>query len=322
MGFLSIISMNEKVIVKMIFGSHLYGTNTPDSDTDYKGIFLPTKEQIYLGKIPKSHNRNRKKSEGEKNNAGDVDVEIYSLHYFIKLACDGQTVAFDMLHAPSEMIINSSPIWDDIVYNREKFYSKNLKAFVGYARGQAARYGVKGSRLIAVGDVLDVLYSHAPELPISCLWSKLPLGKYCYMVDNNPQGIPQYQVCGKIFQATAKIDYVQNILQKFYDNYGKRAKLAAKSKGVDWKAISHALRVVYQVRQLLIENTITFPLREAEFLKRVKLGQLDYVTEIAPKLEALMDEVEVLSENSKLPNKVDREFWNNFIMDVVGRNIC
>ena len=41
------------LIVKMVFGSHLYGTNTPQSDKDFKGVFMPTNEQIYLGKIPK-----------------------------------------------------------------------------------------------------------------------------------------------------------------------------------------------------------------------------------------------------------------------------
>jgi predicted nucleotidyltransferase len=29
----------------MKFGSHLYGLNTPTSDVDYKGIFMPTLEQ-------------------------------------------------------------------------------------------------------------------------------------------------------------------------------------------------------------------------------------------------------------------------------------
>ena len=86
-------------IVKMKFGSHLYGTATPDSDLDYKGVFLPTKEQIYLGNIPKSNSHSTKQTsiEGVKNSNDDVDTEIYSLHYFIKLACEGQTVALDML---------------------------------------------------------------------------------------------------------------------------------------------------------------------------------------------------------------------------------
>ncbi len=30
------------IIFKTLFGSHLYGTDTPESDYDEKGIFMPT----------------------------------------------------------------------------------------------------------------------------------------------------------------------------------------------------------------------------------------------------------------------------------------
>jgi len=144
-------------IVKMVFGSHLYGTDTSKSDKDFKGIFMPTIEDIFLGRIPKSITSNTKASSGSKNTAEDIDMEMYSLHYFIKLACEGQTVAMDMLHAPSNMILESNYIWDRIVKDRNKFYSKNLKAFVGYARRQAARYSIRGSRLNDAKIVLDFL---------------------------------------------------------------------------------------------------------------------------------------------------------------------
>lgn len=152
--------MNEKTIVRMVFGSHLYGCEDETSDKDFKGIFMPTKEQIFLGKIPKvlpTDEPKRKKAEGEKNTADDVDTEIYSLHYFIKLACEGQTVALDMLHAPDAMILGSSDIWTEIVANKEKFYTKNLKAFVGYARRQASRYGIRSGRLGNLRKVITVL---------------------------------------------------------------------------------------------------------------------------------------------------------------------
>ncbi len=102
------------IIVKMIFGSHLYGTATSESDLDYKGIFLPSKEEILLGNIPKGYSYSTRATDA-KNTADDTDVELYSLHYFIKLACEGQTVALDMLHAPDAMIMESSDIWTSIV---------------------------------------------------------------------------------------------------------------------------------------------------------------------------------------------------------------
>jgi hypothetical protein len=38
---------------------------------------------------------------------------------------------------------------------------------------------------------------------------------------------------------------------------------------------------------------------------------------VAPALETLMEIIEILSETSKLPEKPDREFWENFIVEKV-----
>ena len=308
-----------KMIVKMIFGSHLYGTATEDSDQDFKGVFLPTREQILLGRIPKSYNETTKKGSATKNRPDDVDTEIYSLHYFIELACQGQTVALDMLHAPDKILLACSPIWAAITLNRERFYTRNLKAFISYARRQAAKYGIKGSRLHAVSQVIQLLERLEVDEKLYKIWGQLPLGEHLYMVDNSPNGIRQYQVCGKIIQENTKVGHVLKILKRFADEYGKRAQMAANNEGIDWKSISHAFRAAYQVRQLLTERTITFPLKEAKFLTDIKQGKVDYTTQASPILESLMDEVEKLSEASGLPEKVDRKYWNRFIIDTLER---
>ena len=306
------------IIVKMRFGSHLYGTSTPDSDEDYKGVFLPSKREMLLGNIPKSYSDSRKKEEGEKNTPDDTDMEIYSLHYFIKLACEGQTVALDMLHAPVSMLLKSSPIWCDIVCNRHRFYTKSLKAFIGYARRQASKYGVKGSRLNEAKAVMSYIEPIADGQRLEMFWDMLPTGEHVHKLDKNANGLREYQVCGKRFQETARVEYVLPILKRFYDNYGSRAEQAARNEGIDWKAISHALRAAYQVRELLTDNTITFPLKDAPFLMAVKAGKLDYMSEVVPVLEGLMDEVELLSEQSTLPDKVNRKYWDDFICEVMG----
>ncbi len=42
------------ILIKTYAGSHLFGTSTPESDTDYKGIYLPSSEQILLGNYPET----------------------------------------------------------------------------------------------------------------------------------------------------------------------------------------------------------------------------------------------------------------------------
>ena len=302
-------------IVKMLFGSHLYGTSTENSDKDYKGIFIPSKQDCYLGNIPKSYS-NSSGNDSSKNTKDDIDEEIYSLQYFIKLACEGQTVAIDMLHCNDECLIETSDIWKELVVNRKKFYTKNLDAFIGYARKQASKYGIKGSRLNTVEEVLNFL-KNRNEDKISDVWDKLPQVEHIHILDDpKNKDIKFYQVCGKKFQSTAKIDYVIPILEKFLYEYGHRAQLAKENKGIDWKACSHALRAAYQVKSILLYNDLTFPLKESNIILDVKNGNVDYINEFSPLLETLMNEVEELTKISKLPEKVDKKFWNKFIIDV------
>jgi len=122
-------------------------------------------------------------------------------------------------------------------------------------------------------------------------------------------------------QRTLRIDYALGIITKFYEEYGKRAQLAAENKGIDWKAVSHAIRAAYQIKEILTENNITFPLKEADFIRKVKGGELDYNTIVAPKLEELMEEVEVLSDRSDLPIKPDYRFWDEFLMATLEREL-
>lgn len=299
-------------IVKMYFGSHLYGTNTPESDIDYKGIYLPTFRNLCLNRVKKSIVDNTKNNSVNKNSKDDIDCEIYSIHYFINLACQGQTVALDMLHAPENMIIEKSPIWDSIVKERKRFYTKNLNAFIGYARRQASKYGIKGSRLSDTKNVIDTLKRFG-TVKLRCFWTELPDGEHLKMLGENVNGVREYQVCGKTLQETQSAENALKCLEKFYNEYGERAKQAEKNEGIDWKAVSHACRAAIQVRELFLRDTITFPLQNAKLLKEIKSGILSYSNFVAPYLEDLMTEVEELSKNSHLPEKVDTEYWDDFI---------
>lgn len=307
------------VIVLNKFGSHLYGTNTPDSDLDIKGVFMPTKRQILLGEIPKNPNNSQKKALGEKNTVKDMDVEIYSLHYFLKLACQGQTVALDMLHTPSNMILTTSVVWNDLVKNRSKFYTKNLTAFVGYCRKQAAKYGIKGSRLDALAQLITLLEKSSPTARLITVWHLLPLNEHSQMVLSTPTGHMQYECCSRKVQETVRVEHALGIFRKVSAGYGARAEQAKNNLGIDWKAISHALRAAYEVREILTDGTITFPLKHAQVLKEVKCGEHDYLTVVAPMLEDLMAEVEELTLASDLPEEVDQEFWDNWLERTVLR---
>jgi len=48
---------------------------------------------------------------------------------------------------------------------------------------------------------------------------------------------------------------------------------------------------------------------------------LDYLTEVAPVLEKIMEEVEKLAVESVLPETVDRLYWDKFICDTLDSEL-
>lgn len=315
----------------MLHGSHLYGLDTENSDKDYKGIFLPSLDNIILDNT--SHEiRDSTGDKNSKNNKDDIDTVYYSLHKFIKMACDGETIAIDMLHCDDENLLLTSPTWKKIVENRHLFYTKNMKAFLGYCRKQASKYGVKGSRLNAMEDVLnhlkvaygelgDVKLNSVPifDTILNIVSSEHP--QYVKVMDSFYKGNKLIErkvleVCDAKYDFTTSLSYVIDAIQKKYNAYGERAQQAKNNEGIDWKALSHALRTGHQLKEIYETGDLQYPLKDREFLLEVKQGKLDFLTVVSPALEQVIEEVEELAEKSKLPSKVDQNYWNNFLLKV------
>ena len=312
-----------KTIVKLLFGSYMYGTNHADSDKDYKTVVMPTAKEILLQKADFSISESTG-NEKSRNGAGDVDNEDFSIMRFLKLAAKGETLAIDMLHAPDSAIIESSTVWKTLVENRSMFYTKNMKAYIGYVRKQAAKYGVKGSRLAALEEALEVCKTYYESqkgirgIPkLKDIFHKLPVGEHSEIIKTVNESVGEqifYEVCGRKFQDSNRVEYVIQNLEKIYDAYGARAQAAKENDGIDWKALHHALRAGYQAKYIYIEGGFSYPLPETPFLMDVKLGKLDYLTEVQPVLDDLVDEVMKLSEESDYPEHVDMQKVENMIL--------
>ncbi len=303
------------LVMKMLFGSHLYGLDTPESDKDYKGILMPTRTDILMGNTD-FHISKSTGTDDSKNSADDVDTEYFSLHRFIKLAAKGETVAIDMLHAEPDMVVDFNKdylhLWRHLQLLRPFFYTKSMSAYIGYVRKQAAKYGVKGSRIAALELAITKLSNSAAafgfDSPISHAKAFLPVNEHAQFVEQTHEkhGTQNfYEICGRKFQMTNRFDYTIENMTKILDGYGERAKLARDNNGIDWKAISHALRAGYQARAIFKNYNFSYPLAETAFLKQVKAGELDFVTEVQPVLEKLVDEVEELAAKSDFPEKCD-----------------
>ena len=138
-----------KTLVRMQFGSHVYGTNVPTSDYDFKAVHLPEGRDILLQRPQNTINVKAKLDGTKKNTAEDTDFESFSLQQYLKLLLEGQTVALTMLFTPDRWIIDTSEEWELIRASKARFLYRGVSAFAGYCRQQANKYGVKGSRVAA-----------------------------------------------------------------------------------------------------------------------------------------------------------------------------
>lgn len=322
-----------KTIIRTTFGSHLYGTSTPSSDFDYKSIFIPDAKDILLQRVKQAINTQRPKGFGEKNFAGENDEESFSLQKYLHLIAEGQTVALDILFTPDQHIIGEPmPEWLEIVANKDKLITKQASSFVGYCRQQASKYGVKGARLAAARDALELLDKmvawNSGSVKLEIIQHKLieetakhPDYMEFLMIDQpNSDPINHWVVCGRKLPFNTSLRNAFNVVNKLVADYGSRTIQAEKDGGVDWKALSHSIRIANQAIELLDTGKITFPLPNASYILDIKTGKVPYKV-IGEEIENLLEIVEAKMLTSVLPAKPDKEWIDDFIYRTYEKEI-
>lgn len=323
-------------LFELKFGSHLYGTNTENSDLDLKSIYLPTARELVLGTYKKTVTTSRPKQTNERNTKDDVDVEIFSLDRYLKLLSEGQTVALDVLFAHNEMFIAKNPsnwhVFKEIRDNKEKLLCSDLAAFIGYAQQQAQKYGLKGFRIAALEDTLKFLDTLDPWTKLDSEENFPKVYKFCYarpcydpvprneyikiVTQPNVRGADEkfLEVCEKKYSLKCFARTIREQIQFRWDQYGKRALMARENKGVDWKALSHAVRVNRQGIELLLTGNITFPRPDRELLLKIKTGQLEY-NQVADIIVEGLEELRNAEKASILRKTPDQDWINDFTFD-------
>lgn len=320
------VARHGKLLLLVRSGSMLYGTNTPSSDLDYKGVFLPTKESLLLQKTVDFVKLDTNKS-NNRNNSDDIDCHIDSLHKWLHLLEKGETNALDTLFA----------IWTDNVefidlafksYIKQNYLSlitSNPQAFVGYCISQTKKYNVRGTRyneLLAFTSYLEglkvdrgsriseVMPSITEHLTNQC-------NKYINLVQApGPRGakIEEWtylEVLGRKFADNVSINYLHTKCTDMLSSYGSR--VISNTDAIDWKAMSHAVRVILEVEELLSTNFIVFPLKDAEYIKQVKAGSVN-IEEVQQLLTQKIEQVDQLLLTTTLNKSVDREVVNKLIL--------
>lgn len=315
--------MAHTVLLTTVYGSHLYGTSTPASDRDFKQIHMNSTDVILIGKEIKCFNRNS--NANGKNTSEDIDFESKELKHFIKEALSGQTYAIDLLHTPRELMITTSPLWEEILANKDKLITRNIAPFMGYVESQAAKYSQKGDKINELRNVIKQLeaipsrmkFKEVAEIinltGLKHFSIKPYLHKEIKHIDSSKTVSVENYFYGPdcSFPETRKIDEILPILKTKLTGYGDRANLAAINNGLDLKAYYHALRIVWQLEEYLTTAKITFPSARVQDLRDIRAGKYGQ-SYIEDWIGAEIARVKEIPNNLPTP---DYEFWNEWLAE-------
>ncbi len=309
------------LVVEMKFGSTVYGTTVPESDVDYKRVFLPSGRDIVMCQSKEQIGGQNKKAKGERNAPGAIDKESWSLKKYLRLLAEGQTNAFDMLFTPEHHYVQSSYTWRELMKNRDRLIHKGIEGFLGYCKSQAEKYSLKGERVLAVEKALALLssFNQADKLHddlAQAVVATVGDAKYVSLADQWNPAIGRADsflvICGKKVNFHNKVRLATELAEKTLSSYGDRAHKAADADGMDTKAFYHAVRTAYEAEELLLTGNITFPRPEAPLLLDIRNSKVSYA-EVCAIIEAKTIDVNAAVLKSTLPPGPDLKFIEAFV---------
>lgn len=333
----------EDVLASVTYGSKLYGTSTPTSDDDFKTVYLPAKRDMLLGKPLKVLKfrfdalGNPISDDGKPMPDNGYEAEHTPVQKFVQDWLGGQAYAvetvFAVLQGFSEGHFGNK--------NKDKFVllcqtlakdfkTKNLQGMTGFAMKQTFDYVHRGERLVFAQNVLKEIHFMEDEFFKSTKAPRLDTeykGHFVldYISEKTGIKIGQSTSQNKVMRtlelngrhyldSTTLVD-LERAVQKLVDQYGERSTKASEI-DVDWKSLSHAVRVYEQVLELLDTGYILFPRPNAEFLLSIKKGDFP-LEDVKTLLRDLDDKVLTELEASAFPDVTDelRKELNSVMYD-------
>ena len=135
-------------ILRTTVGSGVHGIAIEGSDDlDLMGVFIEPRENVYGLGPALDHYISRTQPEGVRSRPGDVDLVIYSLRKYLRLAIKGNPTALLPLFAPESDIVTQTKLGASLRDMRTLFLSQEaVWRFLGYMHQQHERMLGGGKR--------------------------------------------------------------------------------------------------------------------------------------------------------------------------------
>jgi predicted nucleotidyltransferase len=119
----------ETILATYLVGSQAYGTATPESDKDYRGIFI----------LPKAAYLSISEAVGQVSDERN-NTTYYTLKRFLELAASANPNIIEMLFMPQDCRVFESPLMQRLLERRDIFITKQAyTSHISYASAQIKR---------------------------------------------------------------------------------------------------------------------------------------------------------------------------------------
>lgn len=338
------------LLFECISGSKAYGTDTPESDTDLRGVFVAPQRLLFGFDKPDQIS-------DEAN-----DETYYEIGRFVDLLCRNNPNILEILYSAEACTRFRHPLFDRL--RPEKFLSRLCEStFGGYAitqvrkaRGLNKKIGnpvdrerktlfdfchvLQGQGSIPVADWLVANDLRQTE----CGLVNIPHMRDVYGIYVDREGSKHYRgiltnpestmvACSSVSREaepaarmSVNIDgfkkYCRNY-REYWDWVEKRNDARYRTnvehdRGYDSKNMMHTLRLLDVAREIATEKRITLLRPNRDWLLRVRNGEFEY-EELLQQAEARIAEIAELFAKSDLPDAPDRIAAEQLLVEIRER---
>lgn len=337
----------ENCILRVVAGSHAYGTSLPTSDWDERGIFVDNMSRIILpfDKI-------------EQVQLTRDDIVLYELSKYMPLLLAQNPNVIELIWTDPTDILQKNELGDLLLDNRHEFLSKQVKdSYVGYAQSQLKR--IKGhnkwinnpqpEKEPEPKDFTSVVWNYTnhkdfnKKVPFDgfvavdigdshySLWSidKLKIDKKPWIDKRgNPNPIPK-QDFEKYNPNNLPPDMIVKLNKTLFESHHtnwkmywnwktnrneKRSELEEKF-GYDVKHAMHLIRLLRSGLDILENGVVPVKRPDREYLMDIRSGKYTY-EQIVEESERLTKKVEEVSKKSKLPETPNYDLAKEIMIEI------
>lgn len=314
--------LGDNIILLGLGGSRAYGTNTNDSDWDWRGCALNSKAEILT------------KENFSQVIHNETDTTIYSFNKLVDLLAGCNPNIIELGGLKKEHYLYVSPIGQELLNNFNMFLSKKAAyTFGGYASAQLRKLDNKAARKLSQSDkeahILKSINNAA--LDFKGKFFEYPDDSIKLYIDDAVN--PDYD--SEIFMDINLTHYplrdyksMWSVMNNVVKDYAKLEQTGRNRQAIEHGKLSkhmmHLIRLYLMCLDILEREEIVTYRPEHDFLMSIRNGEyLDADSQPVPEFFEIVDyyekKLEYAKQNTSLPDKPDNARINEFVMSVNER---